>query len=99
MPSYDDNDFLDQLKPEDWQPAYTIANRVGCTWSTANRRLIQLAKAGEVAVLDPENDERGIPENETTARPLIQHDSRSLSPKEGFNRAACSESRTETTRG
>lgn len=71
MPSYDDSDFLDLLEEERWQPAVAIANRVGCVWATANRRLIQLAKEGEVEVLDPENDKRGIPDNETTTRPLI----------------------------
>jgi len=71
MPSYDDSDFLGLLESDSWEPAFTIANRVGCTFQTANRRLIQLAKDGEVEVLDSENDERGIPDNETTSRPLI----------------------------
>lgn len=73
MPSYDDSDFLDLLESENWAPAYAVANRVGCTFQTANRRLIQLAKDGVVEVLDPENDERGIPENETTSRPVIAY--------------------------
>jgi len=71
MPSYDDSDFLDLLESEKWAPAYAVANRLGCTFQTVNRRLIQLAKEGEVQVLDEENDERGIPENETTSRPVI----------------------------
>ena len=68
---YDDSEFLDQLESERWAPAYYIAGQLDCTWRTVNRRLIQLAKDDVVEVMDPEADEYGIPENETTARPVI----------------------------
>lgn len=73
MPSYDDEDFLDLLDTEKWAPAYYIANRLGCAFQTANRRLIQLANDDVVEVFDPDANEYGVPKSSQPSRPTLHY--------------------------
>jgi hypothetical protein len=73
MPSYTDEDFLRHIPddPDVGIPTHRIADRVGCTWQTANRRLTKLA-AGDVPItaVDPEAGEE-ISEQMEVSRLLV----------------------------
>lgn len=58
MPQYDDEEFLDALDASTKPLASTnaVAQRVGCTPTTANRRLRALADEGEVEFMTPYPD-------------------------------------------
>lgn len=60
---YSDSDFLDPLDSDGWTSLLIVADRVGCSVPTANRRLQDLADDREVAFKHPPN-ERRIPQRE-----------------------------------
>ena len=58
-PRYNDEDFLEHipLDPDTSRSTNAIANAVGCTWETANRRLTKIVEeTGALEAHDPYRD-------------------------------------------
>ena len=72
-PRYSDDEFLDLLDTENWTSCFSLSNRIGCTFQTANRRLIQLVDEGTVEIADPENDTYDRPETDHPGRPMLYY--------------------------
>jgi len=53
MPKYSDDEFLEAFTGDQLTTTHVIADRVGCTPETANRRLKALADEDEVEFIDP----------------------------------------------